>query len=66
MQQMNPEVVSPSPNRRRRIIPGSESAGLDENDYSIASLFKDVESNFDDYEMLTHDVNIMGYGSTNP
>jgi hypothetical protein len=56
MQQMNPEVVSPSPPRRGRNTPGSERTGLEENTYSIASLFNDVASNFDDYEMLTHDV----------
>lgn len=37
----------------------SEDNRLDETEYSIESLFKDVQSNFDDYEMLIRDLSFL-------
>ena len=53
IQQMNPELVTPSPNRVMEAFQHNEEG---DRNYSIASLIQDVECNYDDYEMLTHEI----------
>ena len=50
---MNPELVTPPPNR---VIPALQHNKGGDRDYSIASLIQDLECNYDDHEMLTHDI----------
>ena len=61
IQQMNPELVTPSPNRVMEALQHNEEG---DRNYSIASLIQDVECNYDDYEMLTHDITSWIMGNT--